>query len=183
MSAFRSTRTILAHPDAMMNRKPGVRIDRIVLHVMEGTQSGTIDWFRKGRDVRAVPTAAHYLISRMGDVCQMVPDHLKCYHANSFNSRSLGIEHEGWTDGLWRVGKKPWAILDSIFPTEMLAASAEIVRILCVKFDIPMNRHHIIGHYEVPGATHTDPGPLWSWSDYMALVTDGGAVAPGAVAR
>jgi hypothetical protein len=34
-----------------------------------------------------------------------------------------------------------------------------------------MDRSHIIGHNEVPGATHTDPGSCWNWTYYMQLVT------------
>ena len=53
----------------------------------------------------------------------------------------------------------------------MLASSAKVVAILAKKYGIPCDRAHIIGHVEVPGATHTDPGEEWPWGEYMALVT------------
>ena len=31
-------------------------------------------------------------------------------------------------------------------------------------------RAHIIGHHEVPGTDHTDPGPHWDWDLYIRLV-------------
>ena len=40
--------------------------------------------------------------------------------------------------------------------------------ILCRKFGIPVDRAHIVGHSEVPGATHTDPGPAFPWEAFMA---------------
>lgn len=148
---------IPASSDCMFPRKSGVAVDRIVIHTMEGTYRGTILWFQKPG--RPVPTAAHYLFSISGDVCQMVADDKKCLHANSYNSRSIGFEHEG-------------RAADGVFPDMMLRTSAQCAAILCRKFKIPPDRKHIIGHNEVPGATHTDPGPHWPWDKYMALVAE-----------
>lgn len=141
--------------DCIYTRKAGVAVDRIVIHTMEGTYKGTISWFQKPG--RPVPTAAHYLFSIHGDVCQMVADEKKCLHANSYNSRSIGFEHEGHA-------------ADTVFPEEMLLASARCAAALCRKFRIPMDRQHIIGHNEVPDATHTDPGAHWPWDRYMDMV-------------
>lgn len=168
VGAIKSGRTVLAHRGAVLDRKPGVRVDRVVIHTMEGTLKGTIEWFTTGAPPRQTPTAAHYLVGREGDVVQMVPDEKKCYHAAGFNSRSLGIEHEARTTPWPRGTLGPFPANE--FPHAMLAASAEVVRVLCQKFDIPMDRFHIVGHYEVPGATHTDPGPAWPWDAYMALL-------------
>lgn len=164
-----------AHPDCVMSRKAGVLLDRIVIHTMEGTLRGSEAWFKQGRDVRPVPTAAHYLIGRDGEVVQMVHDEKKCYHAGNYNSRSIGVEHEARTQA-WPVRRdKDGKVKAPPFPTDdftdpMLDASALVVAILCRKYGIPVDREHIIGHVEVPGATHTDPGSAWPWVDYMARV-------------
>jgi hypothetical protein len=44
---------------------------------------------------------------------------------------------------------------------------------VAVRQTIPVDRSHIIGHSEVPGATHTDPGDGWDWDLYMDLISDG----------
>jgi N-acetyl-anhydromuramyl-L-alanine amidase AmpD len=145
----------LASYDCLFNRRPSVRIDRIIIHTMEGSFGGTIAWFQTSG--RKPPTAAHYLFSKTGDVCQMVPDFKKCLHANSYNSRSIGFEHEG-------------RAADTQFSEAMLVASARCCAVLCRKYAIPIDREHIIGHNEVPDATHTDPGAHWPWAHYMSLV-------------
>lgn len=150
----------LAAYDTMYPRKPSIKIDRLVIHTMEGSFAGTIAWFQKSG--RKVPTAAHYLFSRVGDVCQMVPDERKCYHAGSstqrgWNDRSIGFEHEGY------AAQTEW-------PEAMLVASARCAAVLCKKFSIPVDREHIVGHVEVPGVDHTDPGAHWPWAHYMELV-------------
>lgn len=161
-----------AHPDCIHERKAGVRLDTLVVHTIEGSFSGCLSWFQQGKAKRPVPTAAHYVISRAGDVCQMVPDDKKCYHANSYNSRSIGIEHEARTEP-WaaRPGKAP-PFPTSDFPDAMLDASARVVAALCKKYGIPADREHIIGHNEVPGATHTDPGPAFPWADFMQRIAE-----------
>ena len=145
-----------------MERKKGIPVDRVVLHRMEGTFPGTIAWFKNGK--RPVPTCAHYLVSFDGDICQMVADEQKCYHAGNYNSRSIGIEHEGYT------GVADGTIPQQRTPARMLEASARIVAVMAAKFSFPPDREHVIGHYEVPGATHTDPGKHWPWDEYMRRV-------------
>jgi hypothetical protein len=83
------------------------------------------------------------------------------YHAGNwdYNTKSIGIEHEGFVDD------------PSWYTDAMYRASAALTRNVCLKYGIPMDRTHIIGHYQVPGTTHTDPGPNWNWTYYMQLVT------------
>ena len=154
-------RYVAAAPDAIRTRRSGSKVDRIVIHTMQGSLAGTVAWFSKPG--RAVPSSAHYCVGHDGEIVQMVPDDRKALHAGShtqagWNDRSLGIEHAGWVD-------------DGTPPAEaQLVASAKVVAVLCRKFSIPVDRQHIIGHSEVPGATHTDPGNEWPWSHYMDLV-------------
>lgn len=146
-----------AAADCIHDRK-GRKIDTIVIHTMQGSLAGTIATFQKAG--RPVPTAAHYCIGLDGEVVQMVPDDKACWHAGNmeYNLRSLGIEHAGWVDD----GKPP--------TDAMLRASAKVVAVLCKKYGIPVDRQHIIGHVEVPRATHQDPGAEWDWAAYMDLV-------------
>ena len=166
-----------AHPDCIQTRKAGVKVDRIIIHTMEGTFTGSLSWFQAGKDTpgREVPTAAHYLVSREGDICQMVADERKCFHAGNFNSRSIGIEHEAridpWPPRRNKDGSlKPPPFPTNDFPLAMLDSSAKITAIMCKKFDFPPDREHIIGHAEVPGASHRDPGLMFPWDSFVALV-------------
>ena len=150
-----------AAPECIHTRSPRYPVDRVVIHTAQGTLKGTVAWFQT--QGRKVPTASHYVIGEDGEIVQMVADEKKCWHAGSkqdpgMNDRSIGIEHAGWVD-------------DGKPPTEaMLKASAKVTAVMCRKFGIPVDRQHIIGHCEVKGATHTDPGAEWPWERYMALV-------------
>lgn len=178
---------IPAHGDCIMPRKIGVKVDRIVMHTMEGTLRGTLSWFQlgvRGRTLKSlsvrgvvmptedeilaaskgvVPTAAHFCIGRDGRVVQMVLETQKCLHAGGYNSRSIGIELEAK------------AAVDD-FPEVMLQAAAGLVADIAKRRGIPLDREHVIGHVEVPGATHTDPGPHFPWGSFMLRATEARAV-------
>ncbi|MCA9696243.1 MAG: N-acetylmuramoyl-L-alanine amidase, partial [Myxococcales bacterium] len=74
--------------------------------------------------------------------------------------RAVGIEHEGFVDD------PRW------FSWEMYTASATLARWLSDRYQIPRDREHILGHAELPGQSHQDPGPGWDWALYMALIED-----------
>ena len=104
--------------------------------------------------------AAHYIVRKDGHVTQMIRELDVAYHAGNraYNERSVGIEHEGFVD-------RP-----EDFTDEMYAASARLTAGICARYAIPVDREHIIGHVEVPGTDHTDPGEHWDWERYMRLV-------------
>ncbi|MBF8191785.1 N-acetylmuramoyl-L-alanine amidase [Nonomuraea sp. K274] len=138
----------------------------IVVHVTQGSYAGSISWFQNP----ASGVSAHYVIrSSDGDVTQMVRDGDTAYHARSANPEALGIEHEGYVDN------------PSWFTDAMYRSSAALTRHLADKHGIPRTRAHIVGHNELPGNDHTDPGPHWNWDYYMQLV-NGGSVFGGSPA-
>ncbi|PJE94437.1 N-acetylmuramoyl-L-alanine amidase [Streptomyces carminius] len=151
-----------AHPDNYAAGR-SAPITHVVVHVTQGTYAGTISWFRNPE----AEVSAHYVVrSSDGEVTQTVRDRDTAWHARSGNPYSVGIEHEGYVDD------PAW------FTDAMYRSSAALTRHLTDRYDIPRDRAHIVGHHEVPGNTHTDPGPNWDWNRYMRLVRDDGAAAP-----
>ncbi|MCK1809629.1 N-acetylmuramoyl-L-alanine amidase [Micromonospora sp. R42106] len=149
------------------SRESAYPINYIVIHTMQGSYAGSISWFQNA----AAGTSAHYLLrSSDGAVTQMVRDKDIAWHAGNwtYNTQSIGIEHEGYVDNA------------SWYTDAMYRSSAALTRFLCDKYGIPKTRTNIIGHNQVPGATHTDPGSNWNWTYYMQLVTGGTTPPPTA---
>ncbi|MFG3705826.1 N-acetylmuramoyl-L-alanine amidase [Micromonospora sp. NPDC047670] len=140
----------------------------IVIHVTQGSYAGSISWFQNP----AAKASAHYTFrSSDGAVTQSVREKDIAWHAGNwtYNTQSIGIEHEGYVDNA------AW------FTDAMYRASAALTRSLADRYGIPSDRAHIIGHNEVPGATHTDPGPHWNWTYYLQLVNGQTAIGSGTV--
>ncbi|MBB5775424.1 N-acetylmuramoyl-L-alanine amidase [Nonomuraea jabiensis] len=145
---------------AVSNRPTSDAIDRIVIHVTQGSYAGTISWFQTGP--RPNPSSAHYVVrSSDGAITQTVREKNRAFHAGNYNRRSVGIEHEGFVDNA------TW------FTDTMYRSSAALTRNIADRYGIPKDRTHIVGHNEVPGADHTDPGRYWNWTKYMQYVTGG----------
>ncbi len=152
----------------------------VVVHDMEGYYASVVSGFKTRTDA-----SVHYCLNSAqdnagdgpaGEVTQMVEEKYYAWHAVCLNRYSLGIEHEGF------VSNPAW------FTDEMYLSSANLVRHMCDKFNIPMDRNHIIAHGEWQNASwvnwvavnypaispscnsHTDPGKYWDWSFYMQMI-------------
>jgi len=131
------------------------KVNQIVIHVTQGSYAGTINWFQNP----SAKVSAHYVVrSKDGEITQMVYNKDTAYHVGNANPSTLGIEHEGYVDDA------------SWFTDSMYRSSAKLTRALAKAHGIPLDRKHIVGHNEVPGNDHTDPGKHWNWKKYMELV-------------
>ncbi|MFD0664713.1 N-acetylmuramoyl-L-alanine amidase [Thermocatellispora tengchongensis] len=142
----------------------GRRIDYIVIHDGETTYDAMT---RLRRDPKYV--SWHYTLrSQDGQVAQHVRTRDIAWHSGNWyvNTHSIGLEHEGYlaSGGTW-------------YTEAMYRSSARLVRYLADKYDIPLDRAHILGHDNVPGTTpatvrgmHVDPGPYWDWAHYFTLL-------------
>jgi N-acetyl-anhydromuramyl-L-alanine amidase AmpD len=132
-------------------------IDRVVIHVTQASFATTLEVFRDPLH----KAASHYVVpAHGGRVVQMVREMDVAFHAGNleYNNTSVGIEHEGFID-------RP-----QDFTTSLYRTSARVTAAVCKRYSIPVDRRHVIGHSQVPGTDHTDPGPHWDWERYMHYV-------------
>ncbi|MFF4590116.1 N-acetylmuramoyl-L-alanine amidase [Streptomyces sp. NPDC001388] len=133
-------------------------IDMVVIHVTQGDLASAVEAFEDPGH----QAAAHYIVGRDGGVTQMIRELDVAFHAGNrgYNERSVGIEHEGFVD-------RPEDFTDAMYE-----ASARLTARICARYGVPVDRDHIIGHVEVPGTDHTDPGEHWDWDRYLRLVEE-----------
>lgn len=144
----------------------GMGVDFIVIHDLEGSYDGGVSWFQDP----ASGVSAHYVMKADGsEATQMVATKDIAFHAGNYwvNLHGVGIEMEGYA-----AQGPTW------FTPAQYKATAALVLYLARRFDVPLDRKHIIGHDNVlpprparaPDA-HWDPGPYWDWEKFMALLT------------
>lgn len=138
------------------DRPDDYTVDRVIIHVVQGSYSTALKVFKDP----AHQAATHYVVRKDGHVAQMIRELDVAYQAGNraYNERGVGIEHEGFVD-------RPEDFTDAMY-----RSSARLTAGICERYGIPVDRKHIIGHVEVPGTDHTDPGPHWDWDRYMKLV-------------
>ena len=142
------------HNYCIRSRENILNISRIVIHVAEGSYSGTIDWFNN----RSAYVSAHYVVGRRGKVAQCVRDKNIAYHAGDwwYNQHSIGIEHAGyggnastWTDAMYH-------------------ASARLSAYVSRKYKIPVDTDHIVRHRQV--SSTNCPGDHFKMRRYLRLI-------------
>ncbi|TGB09815.1 N-acetylmuramoyl-L-alanine amidase [Streptomyces palmae] len=146
------------------DRPASQQVDYIVIHDTEATWDTTLQLVQDPTYV-----SWHYTLrSADGQIAQHVPTKDVAWHAGNWyvNSKSVGLEHEGFLTAP-----------DAWYTEAMYRNSARLVRYLAHRYDIPLDRQHILGHDNVPGTTpsgipgmHTDPGPYWDWAHYFRLL-------------
>ena len=146
--------------------RPARSIHLIVIHVTQGPFLGTVSWLR---DPRA-HASANFVVDRNGYVQELVPLHDIAWHAGNWavNRQSIGIENVGYTDD------------PTGFTNAEYRSAARLAAVVARRALMPIDRQHIIGHYQVPDPNdptqgggidkHTDPGRYWRWGYFMNLV-------------
>ena len=147
-----------ASPHNYTRGRGGRAVKLMVIHVQDGTQRGSIAWFKNP----ASNVSAHYLIGMDGEVVQMVDEADTAWQAGDFgvNQTSIGIEHEG------QPSKGRW-----LPSAAQLAASAALVADICQRHGITPSPDTIIPHSQINPA-HRCPGPTWPWSEYLKAVAE-----------
>jgi len=151
-----------AHDKARRPKAP--KLQYIVIHDTEATYDQSIDIVS---DTSNGVSWNYTVRSEDGHIAQHLKPKDVGWQAGNWyiNAHSIGIEHEG------KAGNGKW------YTEEMYRNSADLVRHLARKYDIPRDRSHIIGHDQAPGtlpgstqSMHWDPGPYWDWEHYFDLL-------------
>ncbi|MEU5899548.1 N-acetylmuramoyl-L-alanine amidase [Streptomyces venezuelae] len=148
----------------LSNRPKSQSIDTIVIHDTEGRWEGVLKMVQDPTYV----SWQYSLRSTDGHIAQHVKAKDVAWHAGNWyvNAKSIGLEHEGFLTAP-----------DTWYTEAMYRTSARLVKYLAKKYDIPLDRQHILGHDNVQGTVpssipgmHTDPGPYWDWQHYFTLL-------------
>jgi N-acetylmuramoyl-L-alanine amidase len=183
---------IIDHPSPNHSpRKPGVRVDTIVIHHTATKSSasgdeGALEWLCNNE----ARVSAHYLVAHDGLIYRLVPEHLTAWHAGvsclpwekqvpgaSVNARSIGIEVVNPGDGKTPFTEAQYAALCWLVP--------DIVRRWGdgrPAFVLPRGeeatpgwmgtamklmrdgRLAVLGHRDVAPGRKTDPADNFDWS-------------------
>jgi len=142
----------------------GKRIIAIVNHITAGAFNGAVAWLSNP----ASQASAHYVVSKMGEIVQLVAEENRAWHAGMVknpnwslydgtnpNNYTIGIEHEGY---------------DGTLSELQYQATLWLHKQIITKYGLPADTNHIIGHYRVDSVNRPNcPGPNFPW---QRLFTD-----------
>jgi hypothetical protein len=136
------------------SRPTSYPIKYVVIHKVQGSAAGAASWFQNS----SANVSAHFIFNNSSGYCyQSVREADIAWHAGNwtYNTQSVGIEHGGY-------------VSSNDTANVCYQESAKETRSTIIYYDVLYSRTRILGHSEVPGANHTDPGAYWNWSYYMS---------------
>ena len=131
-------------PNFWPGRK-GYRPEGVVIHIMDGTLVGTDSWFANPASL----VSAHYGIGRTGEVHQYVKEENTAWHAGRVDAPAWKLIKPNINPNLYTVGIEHEGKPDDVWTDAMKQSSAELIREICKRWQIPIDRIHIVGHFEI----------------------------------
>lgn len=128
--------------------------DVIIIHVAVGNLQTTFNTFNNPQEQKS----SHYFVEETGNILRFAPESATCWHAgfvvnptarlvkerigkySSPNSYSIGIEN---------AGEYPGDTTPGDFTSAQYDANGWLVAQLSKKWNIPLDRDHVIGHKEI----------------------------------
>jgi len=145
-------------------------ISLVVIHYTAGRERGDLITLRGGTD-RVV--SVHYLVGRNEKfgIKQIVPENRVAFHAGKSQ----------WTDhqGVHRSNVNGFSIgieLSNMGPPEEFTdfqyeATAQLAREIMERHPL-ITLSRFVGHQDISPRRKVDPGPLWEWRRFRAMVAD-----------
>lgn len=138
----------------------GKKIVAIVNHITAGLMPGTLSWMRNP----AAKASAHYLVTKQGQIYQMVRDHDMAWHAGFVNKPSWDL-YDGTNPNRYTLGIEFECLSGGELTEPQYQAGLALIGDLSKKYGIPIDTKHIIGHYRIDAVNRpNDPGPNFPWT-------------------
>ncbi|HEX5221419.1 MAG TPA: N-acetylmuramoyl-L-alanine amidase [Verrucomicrobiae bacterium] len=158
--------------------RSGKRIDFIILYTTEHQADRAIKLWRESESL-----SGHYMVMLDGVVWQFLKDSDTGWHAGNrdYNLRSIAVAVEGFADP---ANPENLTKRDPLQNEAQLESLAQLLKWLCERYEIPVDRAHIIGKNQVPGVStdtfpkggpqfwggasnKSSPGGRWNWARLM----------------
>lgn len=143
------------------NGRFGYKPELIVVHITDGYYPGDLNWLR-GASVP--PVSSSYFIAPDGTTHQLVDDANGAWHAGRVDhpTAKLVVARPGINPNWYSIGIEVSLKPPATIQPEQRVSLKELIRELCAKHGIPIDRDHIIGHKEIfslktcPGSVNVD---------------------------
>lgn len=132
-------------------RDPGAVVTTLVIHHCAST-SDQLDYFLTDNSRASCPT---WYVRANGEVVETISPVLRPSSTKGANNYSVAIETQNTSgDPAWGISA---ASQEAI--AQIAAWLSRVTEINGVRFAVPLDRAHIVGHREVPGNSTACPGP------------------------
>ncbi len=131
----------------------------IVNHITAGRYPGCLSWMCNQK----AQASAHYLVTKLGDIYQLVKDEDSSWHAGAVNKPNWRL-HDGSNPNYYTIGIEHEALSGERLTELQYQATLWLHKQLIARHGIPIDEDHIIGHYRIDSVNRPNcPGPGFPW--------------------
>jgi len=141
--------------------RSGYRPEAVVIHIMDDHHIANVDaWFNTPKGPKnSMPVSAHYGISRAGAVHQYVREMDTAWHAGRVKDPTWTLIKPGVSPNFYTIGVEHEGTPDQVWPDSLYESSAMLLADISQRWSIPLDRDHVIGHYQIYAPKPYCPGP------------------------
>jgi N-acetyl-anhydromuramyl-L-alanine amidase AmpD len=125
--------------------RAGYKVEAIVLHISQGNLNGAYSWFNDSTS----QVSSHFMIGKKGEVWQFINTDDTAWHAGGINKPNWPLLKPQINPNQYTIGIEFEGLTGETFTEAMYNSSAELIGYLCKEYNIPLDRNHIIGHYQI----------------------------------
>ena len=162
--------------------KESVKWDVIVEHITEGYMPGTLNWLTNietdADGLYKAQVSCHFLVCRNGAIYQLVSLENGAWHCVKKSPTAKLVKDRSMPPNLYSVGIEHEGLhkdTNGALTPEQYKSSLEVHKYIIEEYErinkepFPINRDHIIGHYEVDTINRDikDPGVDFPWNNLL----------------
>lgn len=146
-------------PSPNYEGRGGKKIIAIVNHITDGRMPGCLSWMRNP----AAKASSHYLVTRIGEVYQLVKDEYAAWHAGVANKPNW-VFYDGTNPNYYTIGIEHEALAGEGLTEAQYQATLELHKMLIKKHNLTIDKNHIIGHCNIDTVNRPNcPGAKFPW--------------------
>lgn len=154
--------------------RSGNKVYAIVIHFTGGgTKSdnfiATKNWFMNPRS----KASSHYVVNRDGKIYRFVKDGQVSWHAGLVNKPTWKYIKKNINPNLYTIGIENVAYWGQKFTNKQYISLSNLIKDICKRHNIPINRNRIIGHEEIDSISRKgDPTACMNWKTLFKYINN-----------
>lgn len=134
----------------------------VVVHIMDGSLLGTDEWFSNP----ASQVSSHYGVGLDGEIHQYVLEENSAWTEGNVRKPTAKLLIKNVNPNYYCLSIENEGHDLSFAPNTQMKALTQLIFNLCTKYKLPIDRNHIIGHFEIDGVVKVNcPSPDHSIMD------------------
>lgn len=125
--------------------REGYKPELIVIHISAGSLTSMTNWFSTPNS----QASAHYGVGKDGSILQYVEEKDKAWANGRVNNPSFSLYKPGINPNLYTISIENEGMDLAQYTDNQMQSLIELIKDITSRWNIPLDRDHIIGHYEI----------------------------------